>query len=72
MIKTQQNPQFNPSVMKKLVETDLYLSFVYADLIKQINDEERVLKILFHSNVIEDSSYLEQYQKLSKYPSSGV
>ncbi|PXW86017.1 hypothetical protein DES38_1263 [Streptohalobacillus salinus] len=58
--------EFNSTTMKKLVESDKYLNFVYNDFMKQVNDEERVLRILFNSNVLEDSVITDRYVQLNK------
>lgn len=58
-------PTFNASAMRKLVETDHYLNFVFKDLSKRNPNmkKEDVLEIVFNSNVLEDSELLFEYEK---------
>ena len=51
---------FNPDTMKLLVKQDMYLSFVFNDLMDKHNDEEFVLKVLFNS------IYEAEYQKINQ------
>lgn len=53
---------YQADVMKKMVQQDRYLSFVYNDLIKRNHGESEVLEILFHSNIIGDSIMEASYQ----------
>lgn len=55
--------QFNAVRMKKLVALDPYLSFALKNL--GIDDEERGLRVIFHSEVLNDSVYEDQYMSIS-------
>lgn len=57
--------EFNPKAMAKLVENDMYLSFVFVDLTnRNPNSSERdLLEIVYNANVAEDNVYSSSYQE---------
>lgn len=57
---------FEPEKMKKLVEKDLYLSFVFKDLSRRNPHlvETEVLKILFNGEVLDDFAMQEEYRSI--------
>lgn len=57
-------PEFDVQSMKRLVEKDKLLAFVYRDLLTRNHDEHNVLEIIFNGYVLDDSSMVEEYQKV--------
>ncbi|MFD1609827.1 hypothetical protein [Oceanobacillus luteolus] len=57
--------EFNPKAMARMVENDMYLSFVFVDLTKRNpNSSERdILEIVYNANVAEDNVYSYSYQE---------
>ncbi|WP_145949549.1 hypothetical protein [Paenibacillus sp. Y412MC10] len=59
-------PEYNAAQMRRLVESDHYLKFVFDDLTKKGNSEESTLEAQFLINVFEDSLYTDEYNKFTE------
>ncbi|MGG3805786.1 hypothetical protein [Metabacillus fastidiosus] len=64
--------EFNPTVTKRIVEQDRYLTFIFNDLLNKnpIEEETFILKVLFNSNVLAnrklENQYVDEFNKEEK------
>lgn len=54
---------FDEEKMKRLVDKDAYLTFVYKDMQGRNHSNQDALRLLFNSNVLDDSVMANEYSK---------
>lgn len=54
---------YDEEKMKRLVEKDGYLAFVYRDMRNRHHSSKEALRLLFNSNVLDDSLMAAEYSK---------
>lgn len=54
---------YDEEKMKRLVKKDCYLTFVYRDMRNRHHSSKEALRLLFNSNVLDDSAMANEYSK---------
>lgn len=55
-------PTYNKIKMKKLIQSDRYLTMMFNDMMENNSNEDLVLKALFNANI---NDYREAYKKIT-------
>lgn len=55
---------YDEEKMKRFVDKDRYLSFVYKDLLMRKHSKSEALLVIFNSNVLGDTAMEDEYSNL--------
>lgn len=55
-------PEYNEAQMRRLMQKDRFLIFVFLDMTSNGHSESDALQVLFNSNVLGDSLYTAEYE----------